>query len=227
MKICVQHGFSQKEPMHSLFLSHGLTPVHVPFLEHRGLFVEVPDRIPEIVLVSSARTIQFWDGWSQWILKHNVPVIAISKKTQRALSLEGITSFCAKGTGDKLVEMLNTMNHQSFVHIGAAELSSTLQAALESQTKDFVRIPVYRSQQHSEFTVAHDVSLGCLNSERCASIWRKYAPQVPVVCIGETTKKRALKLELNVLGVATEPTREALVQVALSALKNKIPARRD
>ncbi|MAA79407.1 MAG: hypothetical protein CL916_09115, partial [Deltaproteobacteria bacterium] len=158
----ILHGFSQKEPMHTLCTSYGLEPVHVPFLEHEGLTFDEPKEIPDVVLVSSARTIQYWGVWGQWIRTHNILVIAISKKTQRALYDEGISSLCAQGTGSLLVKMLDEIHCSSFVHIGAAELSSKLQLALMDQNRPYSRIPVYLSRPNPDFTVAEDVMLGCV-----------------------------------------------------------------
>ena len=215
----ILHGFSQKEPMHSLLKIHGMDPVHVSFLEHEGLDVPEPNTIPEIVLVSSARTVRFWRSWGDWIRMHAIPVIAISMKTQNALEEQGISSICAKGTGDQLVSMLNTMECTSFIHIGAQELSSKLNEALLSQKRAYTRIPVYRSYPNPQFRVEADVALGCLNSERCAKIWSIYAPQIPVVCIGQTTKAYAVALGLHVQGVAQTPTRESLVEVAVAVAR--------
>ena len=196
-----------------------MDPVHVPFLEHEGLDVMEPKDIPEVILVSSARTISFWGAWGEWIRLHAIPVVAISTKTQHALEELGIPSICAKGTGDRLVSMLDTTEYTSFIHIGAQELSSKLNEALLSQKKVYTRIPVYRSYPNPKFTVETDVALGCLNSERCAKIWSIYAPQIPVVCIGQTTKAYAVALGLHVQGVAQTPTRESLVEVAVAVAR--------
>ena len=223
----IQHGFTKKEPMHSLFLSHGVEAVHIPFLEHQGLDVTEPTKVPEVVLISSARTIQYWGVWGQWIRTYKIPVLAISTKTQVALQNEGIPSLCSRGTGDQLVKMLDEVNCSSFVHIGAAELSSRLASALRVQHRVYDRIPVYKSWKNPDFFVGDGVVLGCLSSERCALIWSEHAPNTPVVCIGHTTENRARTLGLEVLGVAAEPTKEALVGAAVFALKNKIPSERD
>lgn len=215
----VQHGFSQKEPMHSLLQSHKLEPVHVPFLEHEGLNVAHPTVIPQAVLVSSARTVQYWGEWGRWIRRHSILVIAISKKTQLALEQRGIQSRCARGTGEHLVGMLDETDCSSFVHIGALEPSSNLQNSLRNQSKPYSRIPVYSSRPCSTFSVGEGVVLGCLNSERCATIWSVHAPQIPVVCIGQTTKARAFTLGLDIQGVAREPTREALAEAAVAAVE--------
>ena len=213
----ILHGFSEKEPMHSLLRASGLEPVHVPFLEHEGVHIQKPKAIPEVVLVSSARTIRYWGAWGEWIRQHAIRVVAISSKTQQALEAEGIPSYCAKGTGDQLVRMLDMMDCASFVHIGAQELSSKLDASLLAQQRPYIRVPVYRSYPNPHFDVGVDVVLGCLNSERCAKIWSIHAPLIPAVCIGETTKAKAIVLGLDVLGVANTPTRESLVDVAVSA----------
>ena len=92
----ILHGFSEKEPMHSLLCASGLEPVHVPFLEHEGLHIQKPTDIPEVILVSSARTIQYWGAWGEWIRQHSIRVVAISSKTHQALEAEGIPSYCAK-----------------------------------------------------------------------------------------------------------------------------------
>jgi uroporphyrinogen-III synthase len=205
--------------MHSLFEKHGLSSVHVPFLEHEGLEIQPPETIPEVILVSSARTLLYWGEWSAWIRNHQIPVISISKKTKARLQEEGIVSHCAQGTGDRLVEMLQRYSYRSFCHIGALELSSKLESSFRLQTRPYQRIPVYRSQVNDSFYVSEGVDLGCLNSERCAQIWKDHAPQTPVICLGETTASRAVDLGLNVRGVAKVPSRESLFDAVIFALR--------
>lgn len=214
----VQHGFSEQEPMHTLLRMQGVEPIHAPFLEHEALEVERPSVIPEVILVSSARTVSYWGAWGSWIRNHRIPVVSISQKTQQRLMKEGISSLCAQGTGDRLIEMLDTLPYSSFFHIGAWALSSKLEAAFQNQERPYHTIPVYRSKKHRDFFVHEDVVLGCLNSERCANIWKEHSPNTPVVCLGTTTAKRALTLGLDVRGIAEHPSREKMVDAVVVAL---------
>lgn len=210
--IRVLHGFAEQEPMHGLLQENGFIPVHRPFFSHESLSVCLPKVPPELVLISSARTVDYWGEWGHYIQTHGIPVLAIASKTHKKLRQVGIEADMASGSGEGLVALLDTKSCSSFVHLGAERISSTLQKALEDQQRPYLRISVYRSTvlPHLEgFRLLVDV--GCVNSERCAELWAQSLMEVPVVCLGQSTQKRALELGLRVLGIAKEPSREMLV----------------
>ena len=203
--------------MHSLILQGGGEPYHVPFLAHSRVPFSLPANVPDAVVVSSARTLQYWDGCRDFILKHDIPVYAIGKKTSQRLLDVGIQALLADGSGDSLIQKVVQDRVSSFVHIGAEQVSKNLHEALMSSVVPFTRIIVYKSTAHPAFCVPSNIDVGCLNSERCARIWAQNTTCIPVVCLGQSTQKEALRLGLSVLGVASIPAREELARVALSS----------
>ena len=211
----ILHGFSEKEPMHSLIRKNGGIPYHRPFLTHIPLEFSIPSFIPKAILISSARTILYWGEWYDLIVSHRIAVYSIGQKTQAKLAAIGIKGILAGGTGDSLVSRVEADGNSSFVHIGAMTISKNLQAAFDNCSIPFAREMVYKSAAHPHFSVPENIDIGCLNSERCARIWASKSHNIPVVCIGESTKKEAMALGLRVLGTASRPNREELVRVAL------------
>jgi uroporphyrinogen-III synthase len=221
----ILHGFLEKEPMHSLLFADGVEPIHRPFLEHEAISFSMPTNPPEVVLVSSARTVDYWGGWGSYLKEKRIPVLSISSKTRERLRTEGIESLSGTGTGDGLVALLEEIDCSSFVHIGAEETSRRLNAALSSQRKSYKRVAVYRSaMSRSFFCEEGSLDLGCLNSERCAHIWKRYNPDIPVVCLGTSTRRQAEELGLVVLGTAKLPSRASLAESALDVFRRQFEA---
>jgi|GEM_PF-5171856 len=213
--LCILHGFSEKEPMHSLLIKGGSRPIHRPFLLHTAMEFFVPVEIPEAIVISSARTLEYWGEWRDFIQKHGVKVYAIGPKTSKKLLQSGIHAVVAEGSGLSVMKRVQQDRVSSFLHIGAETISKTLSNAMKEVNIPYSRVVVYKSIAHPQFEIPKEVDRGCLNSERCARIWAKYGFEIPVLCLGQSTAQEAKRLGLKIIAVAAQPTREELVRIAL------------
>ncbi|MEC7985669.1 MAG: uroporphyrinogen-III synthase [Myxococcota bacterium] len=205
------------EPFKSICENAGLESVHVPFIQHRAIVSKHPEAVPELVLISSARTAQYVENLREWVRES--PVHAIGESTARSLLDIGVqVHFVANGSGRSLVESVNRVSCSSFWHVGAEILSSPLERSLRHQKRPFFRWKVYTSFANEtlgkQILALPKISVTCLASPRAARLLKRHFTG-PVVCIGQTTAEEALKLGLEVVGVAERTSKESLASIAV------------
>ncbi len=220
----ILHTCVEPSPFDEIFSQAGFASVHLSFLQHKSLGNPCPSSSPELVLISSARTVEHARGLREWV-RGETKVLAIGRKTAKALCKAQIdVAHVAEGTGPSLVNAIRLFPCESFWHVGAQELSQPLEQALKNQSKTYRRWKVYSSGPIPELAARvralPPYALTTLASPRVARLFAQHG-EGPVVCIGPSTAAQAEESNLAVLGVAATPSKESLAQLAVRILQRR------
>jgi uroporphyrinogen-III synthase len=207
----------RSKPISDILVSHGVPYIHIPIFSYRGLKDQDQTPLPNIVLVTSARTFQYCSNTEFWA---NKKVYVIGQKTAEAARQYGVCpEFVGQLGGRALVEKAQKDNpDRTLLHIGGRALAEPVKKAL-AQVPHVRRI-VYeqiRNPRILDLKVAPTVvTLSSPNSAELLS-QNKTFEDVPCICIGQTTARHAHKCGLKVHSIASHMTLESLGQATVSA----------
>lgn len=207
----------QSKPISDILEDHGIPYIHIPTFSYRSLEEREGSPLPNIVIVTSARTFHYCSNSEKWAGKK---VYVVGPKTADAARGVGvIPEFVGQFGGRDLVEKAQRDNPgETFLHVGGRALAEPLKIALASVPH--VRQIVYEQISNPRiltFKISPAIiTVSSPNSAEYLSENETFRG-VPCICIGQTTAKHAVNCGLKVHSIASQMTLESLGQAAVIA----------
>ena len=208
------------EPLRSMLADQGHDCDHVPLIALRATAFPPPAGAPDAALITSASVSRFVPHLKK--ILGSAKVVAVGESTATSLSTIGVSVHrVGHGGGLAALELLDELAPTQGWYVGAEEPSEGLGEALKQRS--LISWAVYRNEVPGGIEMAlrrsnFDAITFTSGSAVHAFVDAVGLPQVPVIVIGQSTRKVAESLGVQVTSSALEPNLASLVR-AVCALE--------